>query len=523
MSTTGMVEDDYDLMLDPARMLEIDSFRVYTGLSNLATGRNGQFDGSSDNFFLVGGTGSLAQARAGVLLDRSGSVEPLFTGMYGRAGESLFGFGRLVQTELLDLDSNGTYDYKRETWAEARADQHSDVTDGFVGAGYRLGGLRLGASLGLTRDNAAHADAARNYRREQRDSSLVGRRPTFRGLEKAVGVDYRASSEYRFGLSGWYDAGPFSLGLGGAAAPTADAAWHRYDESRHYDASPDDSLIRDITELTSTDSLDLTFAGLRVRTYASAFWRPRGDAETRLRVGYTTENSNQGAAAGWLSAHTADSVCRPGRAQYVDSISASYGAARASRHFDVGLTQLVTLAGRLRFGLGVEFGTGSEEDEFDEDGANWSRYDFDNGDSVRSRADYTMTVSSREQRRRRTTSAERSLSVPAGLEVGLTPSLALRLGTSYTVTWADVTRVEELTASEPTRTRYEYGDGTFRETVGAAQQYPGQSESQSTVEHAATFSYGVGFSPLYNLRLDLTGFSRLTDLTGWRLSATLAF
>ncbi|MBM3314819.1 hypothetical protein FJY71_03120, partial [candidate division WOR-3 bacterium] len=42
-STAGVWYDDYDLMFDPALLLDVDGHRIYTNLSNYVTGSEAQF------------------------------------------------------------------------------------------------------------------------------------------------------------------------------------------------------------------------------------------------------------------------------------------------------------------------------------------------------------------------------------------------------------------------------------------------------------------------------------------------
>jgi hypothetical protein len=59
--------------------------------------------------------------------------------------------------------------------------------------------------------------------------------------------------------------------------------------------------------------------------------------------------------------------------------------------------------------------------------------------------------------------------------------------------------------------------------LGDAQQSPGSSETRKTVTYSTGLTYGIGYSPMENLQIDLMAFARVTDLRYWRLSVTLKF
>jgi len=110
-----------------------------------------------------------------------------------------------------------------------------------------------------------------------------------------------------------------------------------------------------------------------------------------------------------------------------------------------------------------------------------------------------------------------------GFEYRILSPLALRLGAIHRITWRDITSIEKLVASSPRLTRTDYGDGTFSEFAGEAQQHPGKSETINTTTHSTEFSYGIGYSPIDNLQIDIMGFQKLTDFTNWALSVTFKF
>jgi len=78
-------------------------------------------------------------------------------------------------------------------------------------------------------------------------------------------------------------------------------------------------------------------------------------------------------------------------------------------------------------------------------------------------------------------------------------------------------------AFDPRRTRTDYGDGTYYETIDDEQLQSGTSETDSPTIHSTDYYYGLGIMIGKNLQLDLMYFNNLVNLANWRLSATLKF
>jgi hypothetical protein len=224
-----------------------------------------------------------------------------------------------------------------------------------------------------------------------------------------------------------------------------------------------------------------------------------------------------------LEASQFDSTCHPGTALGNDSTVHRFRGAESRQGLGFSTKQLFTVTSRFKLGLGLGFATDAWQDSLEDSTATRSYYAFDNGDSIPGHEDYQQTTTFAEEWMTRTTGSDKVLSAPVGIEFKLLEPLALRLGASPTVTWRDVTVIEALTASSPTYTHTVYGDGTFSDHIGDAQQNPGSSQTSRTVDYSTQFSYGIGYKPIDNLQVDLMGFARLTDLSNWRLSVTFRF
>ncbi len=523
-STAGLWSDDYDLLFEPARIPLIVGSRVYTGLSNLVTGQEEQFGNRTDNFYFVGGsTNRLGAFHPGLVFDRSAARTPRFTGIAGEYGDSLFGSAQLVETELEDLDSNGTYDYKRVKVTKVDAWDESAQTDYYLGLGLKTGALRLG--VGFARGDELTEDWSPLANRvwERRDTNLVDQRPVFLEKDTSRGSSRSLFTDNRIIANAWYDMEFVRLGL------LADftLAGSKYDYNVHrqrmVDRSPADPLIADYVNERMTDTLALPFSGNRMSATLSLFYVPSEQLESRFYLSGASRSGAAAADAAGLYAYMADSVARPGVDTVCDSSFVRYSGTQAGTNLSFVTRQLITVTPAFKFGLGLGFSTEVSKDSLVGSWTTRSAAAHDNGDTIAGREDWRRRVSSSEQWLDRNTSSTNTLSLPVGLEYRILPALALRLGFSHLVTWSDRTRTEQLVGSSPELTRIDYGDGSYFEYLGAAETRPGRAETQRRTTHTTRYAYGIGFDPIDNLQIDLAGFARLTDLTNWRLSVTLKF
>jgi hypothetical protein len=334
-------------------------------------------------------------------------------------------------------------------------------------------------------------------------------------------------------VNGWYDfttatedTAPrttLSVGLLGSYAPLSYDTGHDYRGWSNVDRSPSNPSIVDFSRAQLFDTSDVPYYGSQASALASVFYLPTPEIESRFYVGAYNRGLAVGPDGGGLEARQVDSICHPGTATGSDTALHRYRGRQARQGVTVSTKQLFTVTPRFRLGLGLGFATDAWKDSLEDSTAQRNHYAFDNGDSIPGHEDYRTTTTFAEERLRRTTGTDRVLTAPVGIEVKVVEPLALRLGASPTMTWTDETTVEELTASSPQYTHTIYGDSTFSDQLGDAQQNPGSSETRKTVTYSTGLTYGIGYSPMENLQIDLMAFARVTDLRYWRLSVTFKF
>jgi hypothetical protein len=523
-ATAGLWTDDYDLLFEPARIPLVAGSRVYTGLSNLVSGQEEQFGTRADNFYFVGGsTNALGAFHPGLVFDRFEARTPRFTGISSEYGDSLFGEARLVETELSDLDSNGTYDHKRVTVTDVRAWDASQQTDAYLGLGIKAGALRFGAGYARYCWQTENHDPGFNRVWERRDSSLVDGRPVFSEKDSSIGSSGMGTTDNRIIANAWYDMEFIRVGLLADFTPLSTRYTYDARQQRMVDRSPANPLIADYVHVRAADTSALPLSGNRMSATLSLFYVPSEKLESRFYLSGATLSRSVAEDAAGLQTFLADSVARPGLDTVCDSSYARYSGRQTGTNLSLSTRQLITVTEDFKLGLGLGFSTATSRDSLTSSWVERSYAAHNNGDTIAGREDWRRRVSSTEDWLNRATSSTSTLSLPVGIEYRIVRPVALRLGFSHTITWRDETRIEQLVGSSPELTRIDYGDGSYFEYLGTAQTRPGQSETQQRTTHATSYTYGIGFHPIDNLQIDLAGFARLTDLTNWRLSATLRF
>jgi hypothetical protein len=535
-STSGIWEDGYDVVLDPARTLELGGWRLYSNLSNYVTGNEAQFGFNSSNFFLIGGSGNI-RGRLGpaAVFDYRSFKLPQFTGLLDPyTGDSLTGTARLDSVEWRDLDTNGTYDFKHVSRTERNAWSCGTGHDLYVGCGVAWRRHVFGAALAWDDSLSSESEPEWDYVRHRYDSSLVAGRLTYLEDDTSRQSDHRWYDRKRLVLSARL-ALPRALTLGLNFQPALVS--HGYDwtqsEWAQTDRNPGGAGVEDYDRLTLSDSLVYPVQGVMLPLTVELATRREGSssgeglksgaAETRLYVTgfYRAEGADSSAGEMYVADYFR--TLNPGQERERYTTAHKYHGTSQSAGVSVRLLRRHWLGERLDLGWGVAGGLSGIRDSLFDMRAVENRTEVDDGDSLPTRGDYVSTYTRMESWQNRSTGLHASVALPIGLEFRPIRQVGLRLGARPSLVFDDVATASELLAVAAPKTRVDYGDGTYSEFAGDIQLNPNSVTSQCRVTPSTTFTYGLGIQPLDNLQLDLMGFANLTNLTNWRLSVSFRF
>jgi len=522
-STAGLWEDDYDLLFDPARISEIKGARLWTSLSNFVTGTEEPFSNGSVPYILLGGSKNLGKLYPGMVYDRSVDKTPLNTGLVDPYGNPIYGDGEVTEIDWNDPDGNGVYD-SRVTETESRSAYNIDKdNDFYIGTGYKMNNLRLGLGFMHRGTQFIDTDPDNNFTYDYSFEDLTTNTVISTTQADFAGDNKTNISGNEIIFSGWMDKGKMSLGL---TASYDMLGWK--DEAIILGDTAIYTRTSDTTEwfvnASILDSTDLPQSGSVINIELKSFYNYSENGQGRFYLGFYTESFSYGDGAIGKYYKTRERI-NPDFTWDTITTTTDYYGDGGSNGIRLGTKQLFTVSERLKFGIGVIFSTASYTDSMATKDTTVSirRYD-DNDGVIFDPDDYVQTTWSSETWMIKTTGALHILSFPVGLEFYLTQPLVFRLGAIHTYTIDDYTTVTDLIQYEPQRVRKVDGTGTVTETMVDPPQQPVGSE-ETNVEKTPTtdYFYGIGWKVNENLQIDLMGFNRLTDLSNWKLSATLKF
>ncbi|MEO0136695.1 MAG: hypothetical protein ABIL86_04095 [candidate division WOR-3 bacterium] len=520
-STAGLFEDDYDLLFDPARICEIQGSRLWTSLSNFVNGYENLFSNGSAPYILIGGSTNLGRFSPGMVYDHSVNKEALATGLNDPNGNPIYGDGKVQIIDWNDTDNNGSYDQKIVQTETRSAYQQLKDNNMFIGLGYKLDNLRVG--LGYLRICYKNiftnplSNFTYEYTIEDFDTLTLINRAKFAGDDKyAYGENdllfslWRDMDKLKLGLL----AGFGLLGYGDNAEITGDSVIY---------TRPGDTTTF-YTHAGILDSTNQKQSGNIITVNLRAFYNYNENAQGRFYLGFFTQSLNFGDDARDHYYKTRENIMATFTWDTINTFTYYDGSSKI-KGLQLGTKQLFKVSERLKLGLGVMFTTTSTFDSTIAKDTTVTRRVFDDNDGISfDPDDYVQTVWSSATWMTKITGRTHTIALPVGIEFNLFPNLAFRLGAQHAYTMDDYTTVTELIQYEPQRTRTVDGTGTVVEDLIDPNPIPvGSDETHKVNTPQTDYFYGIGWHVTDNLQIDLMGFSELTKLDNWRLSATLKF
>ena len=499
-STAGLYLDDYDwLATDPGYIPYIEGNRLYTNLSNFINQRENLFGNLGAGYYLLG----LKYSNLGFILDNYCSKLSDSTGI----GDFL-GHGEKIDTVYERESTTGkpisTSIYKecRDAWHEERA------TDLMIGFGLSLGEMSsIGFSYSYADSSYTLVSPDINYTTStEKDSGGSTRSFAFdssKGTEKSFFDAHRLLFSYWNKGEDW----DFNLKLGGVLrmgdlSKTEVDARSRYESEGSLDSSSSFNALHKSPYLGFGIPLD--FLAIRHLDESGELWFNIG--------GMYYQRSWKGDAGGSEINTTTEASLSTTSSLY-DTLKGSHSEL-SGYLFTKGL---FSLSERVGLGLGFRFSVGIFKDSSNTH-TNVSYTEKTEGSITTTDSSYLNWD--------KLDRIKFSFSLPVGLEFKIIEPLVIRLGATYLYDIINITESEGFLGPDSVMTLIDSdGDGTVDSTYIA---YRGSNPSISKEERKETiphtlYSFGLGYKVTDNFQIDLMGFSRLLDLTRWRLSLTLKF
>ena len=523
-STAGLFGDDYDLLFDPGRILEIQGSRLWTNLSNLVTSNENQFN-TGVPFILIGGVTKIGKINPALVYDRSNRKIAQATGIDDVHGNEIFGDAVVTTIDWNDNDNNGTYDERIITTQTASAFFNEQDNDIYVAAASKFNNIRLGLGFLHNEHKEIVTDPDNNSTFANTSEDLTGPAPitVFEKNASMSGDEIFSDGENNIRFSGWLDQEKVSFGLNasfGMISATSKALILG-DTAIH--TNPADPTVFQTT-INVLDSTDRPWSGTNIDVTLKAFYNYNENIQGRFYLGVFTGSYSFGSGA--MEYYHKDQF--DSYATFTWDTTNTWTQPSGNwneKGISLGTHHLFTVSEKLKFGIGLLFRTASYYDSTAELDTSVAirRFDDNDGNSFDPN-DFVRTTWSSETWMTRVTGKTHTLTIPVGLEFYLAQPLVFRLGAEHEYTLDDRTTIENQIQYEPQRIRTVDGTGSVNEVVIDPGPAPiGSEVSQYDKIPMTNYFYGIGWNVTNNLQIDLMNFSNLTNLVNWRLSATLKF
>jgi len=521
-STAGLFEDDYDLLFDPARIPEIGGARLWTSLANFVTGDENLFSGGSQPYIVLGGVAGLGTLYPGAMYDRRAQKTALSTGLTDPYGNPIYGDAELTIINWNNPDTLGNFTNRTVETRTRSAYELVGSSDWYLALATKLNRIRLGFGF-MHRDyRTTSTDPDNNFTYLFTSEDLLADTLEYQREVNFAGDEIAKNSENDFRFSVWFDRENISFGinLDFDMLSTKEEAIILGDSAEYENPQQTDT---NYTLVAVFDSLMQPQSGNRIGVGLKSFYNYSENTQGRFYLDFYTQSMSYGDDA-------TDYFFKTRELSYNnftwDTVNTAtyYDGDQSSTGLRVGTKHLFNVSERLKFGIGLFFNTSSYSDSTTARDTTVSIRVFDNGDTISGPEDYTRTITQSETWMTMVDGSMKSFVIPVGLEFNIMKPLVFRLGAQHTLTYNDFTTTTELIDYEPQRTSTVYGDGTSTEIIDDPGPRPERSvEQESEKDPETDYYYGLGWMVTNNLQIDLMGFNELTDLSNWRLSATLKF
>ncbi|MBA7598848.1 hypothetical protein ES703_05873 [subsurface metagenome] len=527
-STAGILWDDYDWFLaDPARIPLIEGYQLYTNLANFVSGGEHPLSDSigfqGPGFYLIGGKGwGPPFGAAGVFDTRMLRIaDP--TGI----GDQLGHASEADTSYTVDPDDGSITGTDISTRIVDAYHTRNDF-DGYFGLGYTLSetfSLGLGYYHGSNKTSWFPAD----------NNQIVSNYSYTTGLDTydtAYSFNEFTTTEMsnRIKLGAWTEIDYLQLsGYLGADIFLGDAG---RDTTYGYSLSETYGALGSTTLSWTTNLTNWRYSGLAFPIELLGIYEIDEGQELWFFGGaeYRTWKWKDGAGIKDVSMDTLledyeeapDTFTRT--TANIDSLLTAGSGSYSGLAYNLGVKGVFALNEMVTFGLGVHFAGSSGRDSTLNEHTDFTLASLDDGDGMGEVTDVTTTTLKTYSDYLINEASRMAFHFPVGVEFAPLKWLALRLGATFVHEMSTYRTWAEAISAIYTETYTQFGDGT---SDASTTYLPydiehAEGEQKETLDKV-TYDFGIGFKITKNLQIDLMGFSDLTDMGNWKVSAIFKF
>jgi|Deesub1362A_J573_1020465.scaffolds.fasta_scaffold00041_55 hypothetical protein len=526
LSTSNILEDDLDYILNPATMTWVKQRLLFTSLSNFATNNDALFGNISSGYFMIGTKlNFLGNLMIAPLYDNYMLKSPEFNGIDT-------GYTEIETITHMDADSNGTFETQITEKESREAYNEWNTSDIYIGAGKDMGTFKAGLFFLMTSSGFKEIVAGSpqdiygnfEYSYEIYDNEQ-GQRLQTETWDGTQDANYGTTKNI-FAFSLLYE--PYDLMflnvMGGFGILSFDSTWSANTDYR-LDWAPDDP-VNNYESSNYTDELDLSNSGtlMFARLYGKRKWEYGG--ETYFYLDWRREGLSQ-------KDGTKDSNVYYERRTNLGAFDEIL-ISNSQTHQDItndgnnnswllGVKHVIPVFERTFLGIGFAIRNRTGDRSFEIDETYTFNETYDDGDGVPDVDDYTLTATSSRTYEDLNSFYQWDIMVPVGCEIELRKNLFLRLGANSLIRMREDQNTINPLSSTPLVTTIVNGLGDTTTTYDTLIVDDGSTTIKKTKETITNYSFGLGWNVNKNITLDFMGFTNLVNLTNWRLSLKIKF
>lgn len=507
-STAGILYGDIEHIIVPGEMAYVGGFNLYTNLSNFAGGGESLLSPFSSSNYLVGGKFNYDVFHMAVLHRSSGYMNHW---IYSD-----------IDNYYEDLVGNTEYDFH---YTDSMYDNDKDVyssEDTYVGLAYgEKETMRFG--FAYWRDQYQYSDFW-NYNNFYSEYDIEFGDNLYNYYEGYDYQDHYSDVEQRFMLSFYQPISEMDFGLTVFyEAGTEDELYMELD-SMNYDNAPDaayDSYYEEVASISENIVENTMLFG--------GYMMLRRDCEDYLgefSAGYVYTMAPQtetfyedGIFWSFETEPTAINNWTQEINDTLMSVDANTYLQYNNQSMNANLKYVRKLE-KVLFGVGAGFSAyiNGYEGMFEMYEHNVEEYD--DGDGIDDAGDYVYEETGTFTVNYESNGMTHTVNLPVGVEWYANNSLCFRLGSRTTFSWSHDYESEKYSAFEPMTAINTQGDGTVTEWIidDPSTRTDWEDEYHGFSKYTV-YSYGLGWNVTDDFSVDIMGFSNLTDLSGWRVSA----
>ncbi len=513
-STASLLEDDLDLMLDPAMMPTIEGYRLYTNLANIVDKDEEFFAPDANNYYLIGGCGPLmGYGKLGLLYDRNFSHSEDTT----KSNQSATFYNNNIPIYKMV----GDYTYYESIKFQ---DSHW-----WLGFGRELGSGKIGVLFyhqGYQEKDQPYG--SENYISQVQYLDLItGRTEATSALEN-VRINYLDESVWGGALSYWrpltdkLDVG-LAAGLNAYQAYEYDTLTHHYEYSNP--AAGGNSVVADRSEYW--DIIPHDHVGAEINVRAAGIYKWSDEVRTRTDLAFSTLSGSREDGYITVNYDTSEVYVLPtGNRTFTANMALNAPVAQENSFTAFSLFSKTTAKLGEKVELSLGLGAYSSKRDYD---TKWSGTyhgvaQYNDGEPAVWN-DYIQFTDSTGDYDEMYTESRFHLNMPVGLEFHITDNFVFRLGARHSWSYFDYSEVLTLTTGP---VRYTQINPNTNDTTQWVAPNPflmvnAQSEGGKESFSQTAYTYGAGWKISDHLQLDFMGFAHLDDMTGWKASAVIKF